>query len=228
MTTRLRRGCNPNPISKIIAVILLGTTVVRSLPDVCAWGVLSVISLFLFLNGQKRTAFRQLLLYAVLFGLPGLFALYRAPFVVKMLLSLLMVIRLFFLPFAAGKFLIRTSDVGSILSSMDALRIPASVSSPIAVIFRFFPAFREERRNIRTAMRIRGVLQGAPWRYPEYVAVPLLIASSEIADDIAMAAEAKCIANPVAKTRYTKVAIGAADLLYLLPIVLFTVGGWLW
>lgn len=124
--------------------------------------------------------------------------------------------------------MIRTSDVGSILSSMDALRIPASVSIPIAVIFRFFPAFREERRNIRTAMRIRGVLQGAPWRYPEYVAVPLLIASSEIADDIAMAAEAKCIANPVAKTRYTKVAIGAADLLYLLPIVLFTVGGWLW
>jgi len=132
---------------------------------------------------------------------------------------------MFYLPFAAGEFMIKTSDVGSIISSMDALKIPKEVSVPIAVMFRFFPSFAEEKNNIMMAMRIRGIETKNPVKYLEYIAVPLLIISSNIADDIAKAAETKCIANPVKKTRYIKVKIHLIDFIYAFTITIIVVGG---
>ena len=38
---------------------------------------------------------------------------------------------------------------------MDKMNLPRTVSIPIAVMFRFFPSFREESHNIKLAMKIR-------------------------------------------------------------------------
>lgn len=77
--------------------------------------------------------------------------------IVKMFLSIPIVIRMFILPFMAASFMIKTSDVGAIISSMDKLKISKNVSIPIAVMFRFFPSFKEEKKNIKIAMRVRGI-----------------------------------------------------------------------
>lgn len=80
----------------------------------------------------------------------------------------------------AASFMIKTSDVGAIISSMDKLKISKNVSIPIAVMFRFFPSFKEEKKNIKMAMRVRGINFKNPVKYLEYVSVPLLIISSNI------------------------------------------------
>ena len=121
--------------------------------------------------------------------------------------------------------MIKTSDVGSIISSMDVLKIPSTVSIPIAVMFRFFPSFAQERNNIKMAMKIRGIDTKNPVKYLEYVLVPLLIISSNIADDIAKAAETKCIANPIKKTRYITVGVHLIDFIYISLIAAIAVGG---
>lgn len=77
------------------------------------------------------------------------------------------------------------------------------------------------------AMKIRGIDTKNPVKYLEYVLVPLLIISSNIADDIAKAAETKCIANPIKKTRYISVGIGLIDLIYISLITLIVGGGWI-
>ena len=138
------------------------------------------------------------------------------------------VCRMFYLPFSAGSFFVKTSDVGSIISSMDKIKLPRTVSIPIAVIFRFFPSFREESHNIKLAMRVRGITFKNPISYIEYVMVPLLVISSNISDDVAKAAETKCIENPVKKTRYISVKMKIVDLAYVFLILIMIVGGILW
>ena len=168
---------NPNPITKFIAVILLGMGVAHSMNHYLEWAAVLTISTMYFINGLIKDGIKNILVFGVLFFVPNFSVLATFPLVLKMLLSLVFVCRMFYLPYSAGKYMIKTSDVGSIISSMDALKIPSTVSIPITVMFRFFPSFAEERNNIKMAMKIRGIDTKNPVKYLEYVLVPLLIIS---------------------------------------------------
>ena len=216
---------NPNPIPKFFVTVLLGFTILHSINHYSEWALIIVISIMYFINGFRREGMQNIIVFGILFFVPDFTILAKFPLVIKMLLSLLFVVRMFYIPYASGKFLIKTSDVGSIMSSMDFLRIPKAVSIPIAVMFRFFPSFEEERNNIKMAMKIRGIEIKNPLKYLEYIAVPLLIISSNIADDIAKAAETKCIANPIKKTRYITVRVHIIDFIYAFIMTVIVVGG---
>lgn len=216
---------NPNPIPKFFVTVLLGFTILHSINHYSEWALIIVISIMYFINGFRKEGIQNIIVFGILFFVPDFTILAKFPLVIKMLLSLLFVVRMFYIPYASGKFLIKTSDVGSIMSSMDFLRIPKAVSIPVAVMFRFFPSFEEERNNIKMAMKIRGIEIKNPLKYLEYIAVPLLIISSNIADDIAKAAETKCIANPIKKTRYITVRVHIIDFIYTFIMTVIVVGG---
>lgn len=222
-----KNSLNPNPITKFFVVGLLGLTVVHSIHPVLEWMVIFVISIMYLMNGLKKEALKNVIIFGVLFLAPSFKILAQLPFFIKMFFSLIFVLRMFYIPYAAGKFLIKTSDVGSIISSMDVLKIPSAISIPVAVMFRFFPSFVEEKNHIKMAMKIRGIETKNPLKYLEYVAVPLLIISSNIADDISKAAETKCIANPIKKTRYIRVGVGVIDFIYAMTMTIIVIGGWL-
>lgn len=222
-----KNSLNPNPITKFFVVGLLGLTVVHSIHPVLEWMVIIVISIMYLMNGLKKEALKNVLIFGVLFLAPNFKILAQLPFLIKMFFSLIFVLRMFYIPYAAGNFLIKTSDVGSIISSMDVLKIPSAISIPVAVMFRFFPSFVEEKNNIKMAMKIRGIETKNPLKYLEYVAVPLLIISSNIADDISKAAETKCIGNPIKKARYIRVGFGAIDFIYAMTMTIIVIGGWL-
>lgn len=218
---------NPNPITKFFVVGLLGLTVVHSVHPIFEWMVILAISVMYFMNGFPKDGVKNSIIFIILFFAPKFEGLAQLPFMIKIFLALVLVLRMFYLPYAAGKFLMKTSDVGSIISAMDVLRIPGSISIPVAVMFRFFPSFVEEKDHIKMAMKIRGIKTKNPLKYLEYIAVPLLIISSNIADDISKAAETKCIANPIKKTRYTAVHVGWIDFIYGMTMTATVVGGWL-
>ena len=219
---------NPNPISKILVVFITGLTVLNSINIRFELAIVFLIGILFYLNGYKKTLFKWLILCTVLYSLPNIALLSKLNPILKMFLSLPLAIRMFFLPFMAASFMIKTSDVGTIISSMDKLKISKNVSIPIAIMFRFFPSFKEEKKNIKMAMRVRGINFKKPIKYLEYVSVPLLIISSNISDDIAKAAETKAIENPITKTRYIRVKIQLIDLIYVLVIVGLIVGGLIW
>ena len=160
--------------------------------------------------------------------IPNLDVIRNMNVILMMIFMLFAVFRMFYLPFSAGSFFVKTSDVGSIISSMDKIKLTHTVSIPIAVMFRFFPSFREESRNIKLAMRVRGITFKNPSSYIEYVMVPLLVISSNIADDIAKAAETKCVENPIKKTRYVSVKIKTVDFVYVFLMLIMIAGGILW
>ena len=209
---------NPNPISKILAVFLTGLTVMHSINIRFELAIICFIGILFYLNGYKKTLFKWIILWFFSTLNP----------ILKMFLSIPIVFRMFLLPFMAASFMIKTSDVGTIILSMNKLKISKNLSIPIAVMFRFFPSFKEEKKNIKMAMRVRGINFKNPIKYIEYVSVPLLIISSNIADDISKAAETKAIENPIAKTRYIRVKIQLIDFVYVLAVAGLIVGGLVW
>ena len=215
-----RNPFNPNPLTKLLVLLFLGFTIMHYLPFYGEWAVVLLFSVFFFLNGFRRTALFAPLVFAALCFIPGYSAQYFMPVPLRILFSFLYIFRLLFLPYLAGSFFMRTSDVGAILSSMDFLHIPQCISIPIAVMFRFFPAFTEEKKAIERAMKIRGIQTWNPMQNLLYVSVPLLIISANIAEDIAKAAECKCIENPVKKTRYNTVRLQIVDAVFLFCILL--------
>ena len=216
---------NPNPISKILVVFLTGLTVMHGINICFEFAIICIFLILFYLNGYKKTLFKWIVLCLVLYSLPNFMILSTLNPILKMFLSIPIVFRMFLLPFMAASFMIKTSDVGAIISSMDKLKISKNVSIPLAVMFRFFPSCREEKKNIKMAMRVRGINFKNPVKYLEYVSVPLLIISSNIADDIAKAAETKAIENPIAKTRYIRVKVQLIDFVYVLLVAGLIVGG---
>ena len=219
---------NLNPISKLLVVFLTGLTVVHSLNICFELAIVCIIGILFYLNGYKKTFFKWIILCGILYSLPNFMIFSTLNPILKMFLSIPIVFRMFLLPFMAASFLVKTSDVGTIISSMDKIKISKNLSIPIAVMFRFFPSFKEETKNIKMAMRVRGINFKNPIRYLEYVSVPLLIISSNIADDISKAAETKAIENPIAKTRYIRVKIQLIDFVYVLAALGLIVGGLVW
>lgn len=215
-----RNPFNPNPMTKLLVLLFLGFTIMHYLPFYGEWAVVLLFSIFFFLNGFRRTALFAPLVFAALCFIPRYSAQYFMPVPLRILFSFLYIFRLLFLPYLAGSFFLRTSDVGAILSSMDFLHIPQCISIPIAVMFRFFPAFTEEKKAIEQAMKIRGIQTWNPMQNLLYVSIPLLIISANIAEDIAKAAECKCIENPVKKTRYNTVRLQIVDAVFLFSILL--------
>lgn len=219
---------NPNPITKLFTTFLFGLTVINQIDIYFEWGAVFVLSFVFYKTGFKKDAFKNIVTFGLLSLLPNLSMIESWHAALKMFLMLFLAYRIFYLPFTSGKLLIKTSDVGSIISSMDKLKLPRAISIPVAVMFRFFPSFREERRNIKLAMRIRGISFKNPIKYIEHVTVPLLIMSSNISDDISKAAETRCIANPIKKTRYVAVKIKSIDFVYTALVSVAVIGGLLW
>ena len=81
------------------------------------------------------------------------------------------------------------------------------------------------RDSIKTAMKIRGISKKNIMKYLEYVFVPLIIISINLADDISKAAECKAISNPCKKTRYFEVKFKLVDFIYLAMFVILFFGG---
>lgn len=214
---------NPNPISKCVVLVLAGLCIFKHLPTEIPLFITLLV--FLFLNGYRATVLKALIVYTLLNFVPNFDALSNLPDVLKMFLCVAVVIKLFMLPYLAGKFLVKGSSVSAILSSLCLLKVPQCVSIPLTVMFRFFPAFKEESAAITTAMRIRNISKRHPARYLEYVFVPLMIVSCNLADDITKAAECKAISNPGTKTRYTTVRFRVVDFVYMGIVAALFAGG---
>ena len=217
-----------NPLTKLGVTIALGFTVLNPLSNLASFAMVITMALIFCLEGEYKESIRSLFFYVILWNFLSIKELSGLSPVLKIFLSFFYIAKIFYLPFLAGKYFIKTSDVGSIISSMDLLKLPQSLSIPLAVMFRFFPSFKEERESIKLAMRVRGISLRNPLVYFEYVLVPLLVLSSNITDDIAKAAETKGIGDPCPKVRYRKVGFGFEDGLYLVSVLLILGVDFLW
>ncbi|WP_419662044.1 putative cobalt import, permease protein [Desulfosarcina variabilis str. Montpellier] len=108
--------------------------------------------------------------------------------------------------FAMMVFLQASLNTSRFLRSLECMRMPPQWVIPLGVCLRFMPSVAAECRQIRYAMRIRGVgltpkrLVRRPFESVGYMLVPLLVRSLAIGDELARAAVARGIETPGAKT----------------------------
>ncbi|OZG50265.1 energy-coupling factor transporter transmembrane component T family protein [Bombiscardovia coagulans] len=111
-----------------------------------------------------------------------------------------------------------TTRVSELVYGLRCLHVPQWIIIPLSVLFRFFPTIRYDYRQIREAMKFRGLaVSGAsmllhPFRSMELIYVPLLNNASNVAADLTAAALTRGISDPGTKSSLTEVSIGVVDI----------------
>ncbi|MFC5369865.1 energy-coupling factor transporter transmembrane component T [Arcanobacterium bovis] len=119
---------------------------------------------------------------------------------------------------AINAWLLMSTEPAALLAALERWRLPRSFTIPIATMFRFFPAVLSEARAIWDAMRLRGLFT-SPWHFllnplltAEYLVVPLLGSTLQIADNISASAMTRGLGAPHRATSVVEIGITWRDL----------------
>ena len=217
-----------DPRSKLYLLILANLTLflhVNLTTEVLL--VVLYLSLY-FLAGKTKSGLRMTAVYGVLVGI-DVFVIPIAEGIALNVLSLLSVgIRMMLPCVISGGYAFSTTTVGEMVCGLRKLRIPETIIIPCVTVVRFFPTIAEDYRQIRSAMALRGVTSRNPAQMLEYVLIPLLMNSNNVAQDLVVAAMTKGISLPGQHTCMTELQMRWYDWGYMLactmPFVLFLGG----
>ena len=186
-----------------------------------------LLSLY-FLAGKIKSCIRMTAVYAVLVGI-DLFVIPVAEGVLLNFLSLLSVGIRMMLPCAiSGGYAFSTTTVGEMVCGLRKLRVPETIIIPSVTVIRFFPTIAEDYRQIRNAMALRGISFRNPMGALEYILIPLLMNSNNVAQDLSVAAMTKGISLPGRHTSMIELKMVWQDWFFMfactIPFILFLGG----
>ncbi len=220
-----------DPRTKLYLLLLGNLTLFFHLNTRTEALLMALLFLLFFISGKAFMGLRLALLYGVLVALECVF-LPDAEGILQSLISLFGVgIRMLLPCIVAGAYAFSTTKVGEFVCALRRMRVPEAVVIPCVVVIRFFPTIYEDYRQIRNAMALRGILSGKcsmlrhPFQSLEYILIPLLMNSENVASDLTAAALTRGISLPGKHTCLTQIQMKAADwcvmVLALVPFVLF-------
>lgn len=191
--------------------------------------------LLFFLAGKTKTGFRLSVIYFSLIAI-DIWVIPRAGEGVALnLLSLVSVgIRMMLPCIITGAYAFSTTTAGELVCALRRMYVPEGVIIPCTVVIRFFPTVREDYRQIRAAMALRGIAEGKagllrhPMQSMEYILMPLLMNGNNVAQDLSVAALTKGIGLPGQHTCMTELRLTVWDWLYpaLCTLPMLLAGGW--
>ena len=145
-----------------------------------------------------------------------------------LLLTTLMYKTLYF-PLCAGVGLVSSSKVSELICFLRKLRLPKKVIIVLAVLYRFFPVLMTDYKLIRNSLRMKGigVSRGyyllRPFKFFEYVFVPYVITSTNIANELSVSCLCRGLDNEEIPTSYIKLKFRTQDyILMVLAIIGFS------
>lgn len=103
-----------------------------------------------------------------------------------------------------------SSNIQSMLSALQSLRLPFCIYLPTAVVFRFLPTFAHDIRQVAESLRLRGYAM-TPWTVTIHpllslrmLFTPLLFRSLRSSEDLGIAAELKGMGQGSRMTPYRR------------------------
>ena len=139
-------------------------------------------------------------------------------FLLSLILFIVVILRRFLPLFMVGRWIFSTR-VSEFIACMWKLKLPKNLIISVSVIFRFFPAVREEWQAILASMKMRGIGLSF-WnffRHPllttEYLFVPLLLNAVKISEELAEAALCRGLDCQNQHTSLTEVRMKIQDYL---------------
>lgn len=128
----------------------------------------------------------------------------------------------------ASTFAIHQTKVSEWICALKKWHLPFSLIVTLTVVCRFFPAFFQDVRSIRNAMKYRGIavsgweLVAHPIQTMECLVVPILMTAENTSLDLSSAALVRGLGNPEAHTSVYQITFRWQD--YALVGVLFLGG----
>ncbi len=122
---------------------------------------------------------------------------------------------------------IGTTEISEFMAGMAKMKIPKSVSIPLAIVFRYIPVVKEDWGYIRDAMSMRGIspspigLIKNPVAVADAIYVPMLVSASKAADELSVAAITRGIENPCQRSSRLDIRFGKWDIMISMAYVVF-------
>ncbi len=140
-------------------------------------------------------------------GLPGFLLLFVVGIWTRLLPGVLM-----------GQYVMQTTTVSEFIAAFEKMHIPAQLTIPLSVMFRFFPTVGEEFHAINAAMKMRGIRfgKGNAVKAVEYRIVPMLSCSAKIGEELSASALSRGLYGKQKRTNICRIGFGLPD--YVLMI----------
>jgi len=171
-----------------------------------------------------------LLCYAILFAV--FFSYYQLIFHLKLpvfhsaffsVIGILAFIVQRIIPFMLlGTIIQKQKNISEITMALERMRLPRGIILSIAVMFRYFPAIKDDFFVIIDSMKLKGLYTSKrsallhPIRTMEFIIVPMLFKSLRTAEELSCAALVKGIENTGKKTSYFDVKLRPVDAVFSL------------
>ncbi|MDK2866513.1 MAG: energy-coupling factor transport system permease protein [Clostridiales bacterium] len=177
-----------------------------------------VFIVLLLINGkQTRMAMTAFVIYFAFLAIDVVLISKLSGTLSILLLTIFRVTRLYMPVICAAILLIRTTTVSEFVAAFKRMGLSDKIIIPFSVMFRFFPTLGEEWRNIRNAMRFRGIrfdwqsIMLSPIKTLEYVIVPLLMSTVKISGDLSAASISRGLGGPKERTCFKQIRFGILD-----------------
>ncbi len=217
-----------DPRTKMLLVLCCGTLFSRHMGMVAEIAVFFVVfAIGLFVHGVKSAA--KIFIFYSLAGLLPLLLLHSIEGFMTIFFTALSTLVLIFTPAVyALNIITKTTTVSDSVSALRKMHLSDSVVIPIAVFFRFVPTLKEEWQSIRSAMKLRGIgtsflnVVRRPILNMEYVLIPLMMSTANIADELAAASISRGLAKGVNRVPISEVKFRVADYIIIVgfPVML--------
>ncbi|MEG0551816.1 MAG: energy-coupling factor transporter transmembrane component T [Vagococcus sp.] len=137
--------------------------------------------------------------------------------------------RLLLPPIMAAAFAMNQTKMSEWIAAMKKMKIPKVVIVPFSVVCRFFPVLIQDFKQIRRAMKFRGVginsidLVKHPLLTLEYIVVPILVSVETTSIDLSAASLVRGLGSDSVNTSVYEVTFKIQDYLLLLFLLLLIV-----
>lgn len=216
-----------DPRSKLATVMFASfLLMLRVDPIVEALFVLMMFFL-LTLNGGFKKGFLLSLLYSVIFCLERfLFKEITGP-LTALFSFFLAANRLLIPPIMGATFAANNNKMSEWIAAMKKMKVPTFIVVPFSVVCRFFPVLIQDFKEIRRAMKFRGIginsidLVKHPLLTLEYIIVPILVSVENTSVELSAASLVRGLGSSNSHTSIYEIKFKLQDYLLILLLILF-------
>lgn len=217
----MERTKSIDPRVKLILVPMFGFISFLIQYTVLLIPLLLFICILYISSGMYKKSLNILIMFSLVFILEKVFILIHnanvlyAIYIVIYIMSRMIVIGSF------GVYLTKTTKISEIVGALEILKIPKCISVPFSVFLRFAPTMKHEIRMLRENIMVRGIVNKNfyiirhPFKYIEFILVPLLMRAITISDELSASAMIRGLENDEKRILMCELSINLRDILFL-------------
>ncbi|MGY3765979.1 energy-coupling factor transporter transmembrane component T family protein [Vagococcus vulneris] len=220
-----------DPRSKLVTIIVAGLLLMFRVDWQVEISFVIYLSVLLYLNNQFKKAIVLLMTYVILLVLNQFVVTTINGPITAFLSFLLIAYQLLLPPVMASIFAASNTSINQWSAALKKCHVPNFIVIPFIVVCRFFPTFLEDMKQIRQAMKFRGIgltrfgLIRHPIQTFEYIFVPLLMSIEKTSLDVSAAAIIRGLGSGHRQTSIQPVSWQLQDTGLVIGTVLFLIVG---